>query len=226
MNLVQAAAVLERFGGDKITSRLSEIEHLLRGSTQFQWSNMLSSYGEQAEMLSAAALMKKVAGQINVVIHAVGILACLPRLLDQDEIVEYVSLGAGNTGRKFDLETNKRVAEFKFIKWRGRDAIRENSVFKDFLLLANHETHKRKYLYVLGTDHVLKFLNGGRALSSVMSHNKKLSESFAEKFGSRYVRVREYYQDHSADVSIEDVTRLVPQLSQLEAESTNLDEME
>lgn len=44
---------------------------------------------------------------------------CLPHILEPDERVESVSLGAGNTGRDFDLETNVRVAEFKFIHWRG-----------------------------------------------------------------------------------------------------------
>jgi hypothetical protein len=31
------------------------------------------------------------------------------------EQVEKVSLGAGNSGREFDRETNYRVAEFKFV---------------------------------------------------------------------------------------------------------------
>jgi hypothetical protein len=63
--------------------------------------------------------MKQVAGQINVVIHALVILLCLPHILKDHEVIEYVSLGAGNTARAFDLETNQRVAEFKFIRWQG-----------------------------------------------------------------------------------------------------------
>jgi hypothetical protein len=31
----------------------------------------------------------------------------------------FPKIGAGYTGREFDLETNYRVAEFKFIHWRG-----------------------------------------------------------------------------------------------------------
>ena len=70
----------------------------------------------------------------------------------------------------FDLETNLRVAEFKFINWRGgTETIRQNGVFKDYLLLALHPTAKRKHLYLLGTDHAVKFLRGGRALSSVLN---------------------------------------------------------
>jgi hypothetical protein len=37
------------------------------------------------------------------VIHAVGILTALPHILEHDERIETLSLGAGNTGRQFDL---------------------------------------------------------------------------------------------------------------------------
>ena len=70
-----------------------------------------------------------------------------------------MSLGAGNTGRSFDQETDRRVAAFKFIRWQGGpESIRQNSVFKDFFLLAEHDTVKRRYLYVLGNHYPLKFL--------------------------------------------------------------------
>ena len=62
-------------------------------------------------------------------------------------VVPSLVLGAGNTGREFDLETNYRIAEFKFIHWRGGpDTIRQNSIFKDFFLLADGESANRKYL--------------------------------------------------------------------------------
>jgi hypothetical protein len=124
-----------------------------------------------------------------------------------------VSLGAGNTGREFDLETNLRVAEFKFIRWRGgAESIRQNSVFKDYLLLAEHLTAKRKYLYLLGTEHALRFLGGGRALSSVLSRNDKLQKMFSERFGDAFQTVGNYYAIHAHAVQIEDVS---PWLSEL-----------
>lgn len=79
---------------------------------------VLTTSGAKAEVLGAAALIKHLAGQINVVIHALGILLCLPHILRPGEVIDYVSLGAGNTGRAFDLETNHRIAEFKFIRWQ------------------------------------------------------------------------------------------------------------
>ena len=85
-------------------------------------------------------------GQINVVIHALGILLCLPHILRPGEVIDYVSLGAGNTGRAFDLETSLRIAEFKFIHWQGGpESIRQNSLFKDFYEMAEHETQNRPH---------------------------------------------------------------------------------
>ena len=66
---------------------------------------------------------------------------CLPHTLEARGAVEYVSLGAGNTGREFDLETNRRIAEFKFIHWRGgAESIRQNQLFKDFYLVAESKS--------------------------------------------------------------------------------------
>jgi hypothetical protein len=169
--------------------------------------------GAGREVLAAAAEMKRLAGQINVTIHALGILLCLPHILQPGERIESLSLGAGNTGREFDLETNLRVAEFKFIRWRGgAESIRQNSVFKDYVLLAEHPTPKRKHLYLLGVEHALRFFHGGRALSSVLSRDDKLQRLFAERFGDRFRTVREYYAAHAGAVQIEDVS---PWLSEL-----------
>jgi hypothetical protein len=77
---------------------------------------VLGSTGVHREVLAAAAAaLKRLAGQINVFIHATGILLCLPHILEPGESVEHVSLGAGNTGRECDLESNYRITEFKFI---------------------------------------------------------------------------------------------------------------
>jgi hypothetical protein len=105
---------------------------------------VLTTSGVKAEVLGAAGLIKQLAGQINVVIHALGILLCLPHILRPGEVIDYVSLGAGNTGRAFDLETNDRIAEFKFIRWQGgQESIRQNALFKDFYEMANIRAGKR-----------------------------------------------------------------------------------
>jgi hypothetical protein len=204
---------LLRFTGSDLTQTLARIESAVRGVGAKDCESFLESSGVGRDALAAAAEMKRLAGQINVTIHALGILSCLPHILETGERVEYLSLGAGNTGRDFDLETNLRVAEFKFIRWRGgAESIRQNSVFKDYLLLAEHPTAKRKYLYLLGTEHALKFLRGGRALSSVLSRNDKLLKIFADRYGETFRTVKDYYAIHGGAVQIEDVS---PWLSEL-----------
>jgi hypothetical protein len=199
--------VLAQFTGSDPTQTLARLERTVRGVTVEGCSSFLEDAGADREVLAAAADMKRLAGQINVTIHAIGILLCLPHILEEGEHVEYVSLGAGNTGREFDLVTNLRMAEFKFIRWRGgAETVRQNSVFKDYLLLADDPSPKRKYLYLLGTEQALKFLRRRRALWTVLSRNDKLQKLFGQRFGDRFGTVGEYYAAHADAVHIEDVS--------------------
>ena len=126
--------VLGGFAGPALTAQLRRIEQVARGVTVEDCDAFLEVAKAGSEVLAAAAALKRMAGQVNVAIHALGILRCLPHILEVEEEVEYVSLGAGNTGRRFDLETNLRIAEFKFIRWRGgAEAARQNAAFKDFV---------------------------------------------------------------------------------------------
>jgi hypothetical protein len=197
----------QQFCGADLTATLASIESSLRGLPKERLDDTLSSIGASDSTLASAGHLKRLVGQLNVVVHAIGILLCLPKILETGETIEAVSLGAGNTGRLFDLETDRRVAEFKFIRWQGgAETIRQNSLFKDFYLLAEHETHKKKFLYVLETHHPLKFLNGGRALDSVLSKNVSLYRQFQAKYGDRFRTVRDYYQPRSSVVAVEDVS--------------------
>jgi hypothetical protein len=220
MELAKVAAALEKFSGADLTRTLVRIEGDLRGVATEECAAILSTAHAERDALVAAAALKRIAGQVNVAIHALGILLCLPHILESGETVEYVSLGAGNTGTKFDLETNRRIAEFKFIRWRGNaETIRQNSVFKDFFQLAESDSKKRKYLYVLGTEYPLKFFNARRSLSSVLSKNEAVRDQFRGRFGDQYQRVGEYFLAHRDKVFIEDISEFVPELILLESES-------
>jgi hypothetical protein len=79
-------------------------------------------------------------------------------------------------------------------------------------LLAEYPTAKRKYLYLLGTEHALRFLRGGRALSSVLSRNDRLLKLFSERFEDRFRTVGD-----SADgemVRVEDVSGWLSELGE------------
>ncbi|MER9335325.1 hypothetical protein NKJ06_15220 [Mesorhizobium sp. M0293] len=209
-----AIRLLSKFAGENLTRTLSRIETDVRGLTADQALGFLKAAGAERDVLAAAGEMKRLACQIDVTIHALGILLCLPHVLEPGERVEYVSLGAGNTGRQFDLETDRRIAEFKFINWRGgSESIRQNSIFKDFFMLADSNSTKRKILYLLGTAHALKFLHGGRSIKSVLSRGDKVQVLFFERFGDRYRKVKGYFHDHHHAVSIVDVTPWLGELA-------------
>src|SRR5258708_7107251 len=223
--LAGAIHLLQTFRGPDLTRTIGQIEKSLKGVSANSYAAVLATSGAKAEILGAAGLVKQLAGQIDVVVHTLGILLCLPYILRPEEVIDYVSLGAGNTNRNFDLETNQRIAEFKFIRWQGGpESIRQNSLFKDFYEMAEHETTKEKYLYVLGTEHGEKFFNGGRALSSVLSRNVKLRNQFNQKFGDRYRTVRDYYLSRKGFVAIQDVSPFVPELVAAAVEAAEAEE--
>src|SRR6266566_5203701 len=220
-----AIHLLQTFRGADLTRTIYQIEESLRGVSADSYSAVLTTSGAKAEVLGAAGLIKQLAGQINVVIHALGILLCLPHILRPGEVIEYVSLGAGNTGRAFDLETTLRVAEFKFIHWQGGpESARHFSIFKDFYAMAESKTKKERYLYVLGTEHREKFFNSGSALSSVLNRSATLRKKFNDKFGDRYRTVRDYYLPRKGLVVIPDVTPFVPQLVAVAVEVAEAEE--
>ncbi len=216
-NLEDAAKSLTDFyGGIALTKKISQLESCVAGKCTGDVTPLLCDEGICRDVLDSAFLFKAVAGQINVVIHAVAALVSLPHILEQGEVVEYVSLGAGNTGRQFDLETDRRVAEFKFIQWQGGpEAIRQNQLFKDFFNLAENECYKRRCLYVLGRKHPLKFLNSSRALDSILSKGEATRRAFYDKYGDRYKVVSDYYSDAQHLVEIIDLTEMVPELAHL-----------
>lgn len=198
-------AVLDRFTGSNVANTLARLEREARGRTAEHWDEFLGRAHATPEAWAVAGALKRMAGQVHVTIHALGILRCLPHILEPGEEVESLSLGAGSGGKPFDLETNRRVAEFKFIRWTGRDSDRQNQTFKDFFMLEQHETSKGKHLYVLGRERAVKFLQGRRKLDSVLSGNK-VRETFRTRFPNRFRTVGEYYAAFADKVEITDVS--------------------
>jgi hypothetical protein len=215
-DLVSAARMISDFENNSLTTHVAELEELFQGANRSIARTLCSSNSIAPALLSAALTLKKTAGQINVIVHCVGVLVLLQYILEEDETIESLSLGAGSTGKAFDLETNFSIAEFKFIQWRGgSEAIRQNSLFKDFYNLAEYETNKSRYLYVVGEEHPLKFLTGGRAIDSILSRNNKLWKDFQERYDKRFTRVSEYYKYKKQCVKIVDIKKIAPDLEGL-----------
>lgn len=163
-----------------------------------------------AELLHALAI-KALVGQINVVVHALGILVSLPYVLEDGEVIECLSLGAGNSGCSYDLKTNRRIAEFKIITWRGADAARQRSLFVDLFNLASSDTAKRRQLYVLGKHLPLRFLNSKQAIQSVLRKEAAVLMRFNERHAADgFVTVGQYWSAVRDRVELVDLQDMVP----------------
>jgi hypothetical protein len=127
-------------------------------------------------------------------------LLCMEELLEAGEVITGVSLAAGNTGREFDLVTDRRIAEFTFIDWKGgAESIRKQKIFKDFYLLADAATDKRRELYFLGARHAHKVFSSKSSCAGMLRKFAFLREKFIQQYGSK-MTVREYYELHRTQV--------------------------
>ena len=213
VSIVHALQAIEAFTGEDLGNKVHELEWSVRGLNGAGCLAKAKEMRVTSDLLSAAYAVKRAAAQINTLIHAVGGLMLLTKIIEEGEHVTEVSLGAGNTGKEFDLVTDRRVAEFKFIHWRGgTETMRKKALFKDFFRLAEAPTSKKRELYLLGTSHALKFLRSGTSLDSVMSKNVPLLAKFRERYGDKFATVGHYYESKQHDVAVIDASPLLPEL--------------
>jgi len=195
-----------------MTEQITGIEQSFQNKNKDEVMEYLKQYNIPA-LFAEKLLIKSLSAQIDVAIHAYGILLALPQVLDNDEKIEYLSLGAGNTGKPFDVSTSKRVAEFKFSKWsESRNAIRQNNIFKDFLELAlsDENSGRKKYIYCYSAAAIIKFLSSSRRnLESVLSRNSINKKH--EEYQQRYNTVKDFYNDFKDEVQIVDLENLLGQ---------------
>jgi hypothetical protein len=213
MDIIHALKIVQAFSANSLTDRIANLEFVFNSKSAEGIIKRLKAENIDSTLVEAAFEVKRSAKQIDVIVHAVGILVSLPHILQTGEIVESLSLGAGNTGRKFDLITNLRVAEFKFIEWQGgSESIRQNTVFYDFFTLAEHDSSKKRCLYLLGTGEALKFLQGKRSLESIFSKNKKIRDQFYARYDKQFSVVSDYYKTKRHVVDILDLRSIIPSI--------------
>lgn len=205
------ATVQSLAGESGLTHRIGVLESGLVGHTAGDAAALLALDGLDESSLTAAVAVKRIARQINVIVHALGILTALPHILEPDEVIEGLSLGAGNAGRDHDLVTNRRIAEFKFIEWQGGpESIRQNGLFIDLFNLASSSTAKRKVMYVVGKAIPMHFLKNNRALTSVLSKDSASATRFRALHGNRFRTVGEYFATIASTVEVVDLADIVP----------------
>lgn len=170
MNNQTALDIVLEFKGKSLTDQLTVLISEIIGKTK-------DDIPERTELFNAALTVKKASAQINEIVHAIGILNSLKKILDNGELVEKLSLAAGAEGDGFDLETNLRLAEFKFSRWQeggSKNGMRKRHIFADFANLTISQTSKRKELYTVSADQIIKYFNGRANWKKVLSKSGKI----------------------------------------------------
>jgi hypothetical protein len=214
LDLPTAANALEAVyaftGGRPPRARVSLLEQAVTGADSQHVAELLQREMVTDSLLVAGLIVKSLTGEINVLIHALGILLTLPHILVPGETVLSVSLGAGTGGRPYDLETTYRVAEFKFTRWRGHDAVRQRELFADFVNLAEDDSDRWRVLYVTGSLPERFLKNSRRRLASVCERRPEIMRRITSLYGDRYRTVRDYTSDRGHRVEIVDLEPILP----------------
>jgi len=198
-----------------LTDRIRSTEAALAGADRDAAEEVVVSSGMTAELLGAVLLVRQHAGRLNDVVHAATIVQMLPALLESGEkVLVRPSLAAGNDpGRPFDLETNRRVAEFKLSFWKGADAMRKRGVFADLVHLAMDDSDRRAQLFVVGRAPI-DFLRTGQATATwaLGRSSPNLRERFAARYGTNDITIRDFTHGPGGHVELVDLTTLMPTL--------------
>ena len=146
------------------------------------------------------------------------ITVTLPLILEPGErLTNRPSLAAGNDPtRPFDLETDRRVAEFKVGIWSGNgtDAMRKRTIFHDLVHLAADTSNRRPELYVVGHQPV-RFLQRSRTTAQWALDRGAAStrQPFVERFGDLGTTVEQSVAGPAEHVRIVDLADLLPEPS-------------
>lgn len=202
LGLADCVDRVAKFSGQNLASTVAKLEYNFVKLGRTQLAEQMSTARIDITLLRSASVVKRAAKQIDVVIHALGILVLLPTIMDQDETVESLSLGAGSSQTKrFDLETNRRIAEFTFIEWQGNDNTRLQKIFKDFYRLAEFETPKSKELWLIDDASVLKYFQSRTSVRSATHKHRDVREAFHLKYPT-VETVSEYYRLNASKVNL------------------------
>ncbi len=196
-----------------LTGVIAGLERRLDGVSGEEAAAVGREGGVNAELLAAALTVRRDLGRISDLIHAAGIILALPHLLEEGERVRTrPSLAAGNDpSRPYDLETDRRVAEFKLAHWTGGDTIRKHQTFKDLVVLALDDSDRRAELFVLGRQPAA-FLRASRTTAaSALSRAPRVRERFTRAFGPPDdTTVAAFTATHAAHVHITDLLTILP----------------
>ncbi|CAB4886849.1 MAG: hypothetical protein F2793_10055 [Actinobacteria bacterium] len=213
----EAVSRFAAFRGEssKLGEQIRALEEALVGALGVEAAGRAAALGVDDSLLAGAVSVKALSAQIDVVLHAVGIIEALPHILAPGEQVQALSLGAGNTNRDFDLETDLQVAEFKFIGWRGgAESVRQDAVLIDVFNLDRAKTERRKVLYLTGSSIPLRYLSTSkRKTRACLARRPGVLEQFDAIYGAdAFIHVADYWAAVRDRIEVVDLVDVLPVL--------------
>lgn len=195
---------------EDLTARVGRLEQELTGAGPGDLADR--DGGMTDELLEAALLVRRHAGRISDLIHAAMIVRALPKILEPGEqIALRPSLASGNDpSRKFDLQTDRRVAEFKAAGWKGRDTMRKRLLVADLVGLVLGRGRLRAELYVLGQMPIEFLRTSGSSVAWMLGRSApSLQHAYEQHFGSAAMTVSQFTRGPAKEVKIIDLAELL-----------------
>ncbi|MEV0359011.1 DUF2283 domain-containing protein [Nocardia sp. NPDC050697] len=214
----ESFATLLKFLTDRdLTLHLADAEAALEHADSTMSAAVTTEYGFSDDLLDAALAVRAHVGRLSDVIHATVIARVLPAILEPGEVVaRRPSLGAGNDpARPFDLETNRRIAEFKVAQWKGADTMRKRGVVADLVHLALADRDRRAQLFVVGTLPIHFLTTSKSTIEWALGRSSPHTRArFEARFGPASAHtVADFTREHGAHIELVDLTTLVPSLA-------------
>ena len=219
---VSAEEAAESFGTlvrflrrSSFTKSISNLERALVKATKETAPEIAQATGLTPELLTAALIVRRDVGRVSDVIHASVITLSLPYILESgEEVANRPSLGPGNDkSRPFDLETNRRVAEFKVALWSGGDMMRKRGVTADLVHLAMDDSGRRPELWVAGSEPLHFLKTSTSPVGSLLSRSSRhLRTRFESKFDPT-LPLCEFVATHAAHVKLCELSEVVPSVA-------------
>ena len=199
-------SALVSFGRGSLTHTVADLEQSFAGKDAAGLRAALGPQGVTGKTLEAGLIARDMFGRLNDIVHAVAIAVALPLLLEPGEVVESVSLAAGNSSdRPFDLSTNRRIAEFKLSRWDGHDTGRKLQLAKDIVHLAADESGRRAQLFVLD-ERPLEFVSRSASpMENLLKRFPATLRLFESRFGDSAVSIAEFRSVGGSQVELVDL---------------------
>lgn len=220
------AALVPVMAPGKLNAMIGSLEQALVNASTDQALEHVRNAGMSISLLRAALTVRRDVGRLNDLIHALAIGLTLETLLEPDECITVApSLAAGNDAatQTFDLQTDRRAAEFKLSIWTGHDSQRMRGLFGDLVNLAVHTPDGLTPQLLVVGHRPGKWLAGTRSrLAWALDGAKRSTVAAVEELGAPAdMPIPQFVATYASAVEVIDLGSRIAGLEQMLAGTTS-----